>query len=118
MRRKLEYFAVLVLIRGLGLLPRGLARWIGARVGAFAFLALPRLRRVGYRNLQIAFPHLTPAELTTILRAEYRSLGWQLAEFCQMRKYTPGNTREFLSYEGLEHYLAAKEAGQGVLILT
>src|SRR5271163_4705366 len=118
MRRKLEYFAVLLLIRGVGLLPRGVARRIGAVIGALAFLALPRLRRVGYRNLQIAFPDLSRQECTAILRAEYRSLGWQLAEFCQMRKYTPGNTRGFLSYEGLEHYLAARDAGQGVLILT
>jgi len=118
MRRQLEYFAVLLLIGGVGLLPRGLARRIGASIGALAFLALPRLRRVGYRNLQIAFPDLSRAEHTAILRAEYRSLGWQLGEFCQMRKYTPASTKGFLSYEGLDHYLAAREAGQGVLILT
>jgi Kdo2-lipid IVA lauroyltransferase/acyltransferase len=118
MRRKLEYFAVLVLIRGLGLLPRGMARQIGSAIGALAFSALPRLRRVGYRNLQIAFPHFTRKQQTALLRAEYRNLGWQLAEFCQMRKYTPGNTKPFISYDGLNHYLAAREAGQGVLILT
>ena len=118
MRRKFEYFAVLLLIRAVGLLPRGVARTIGASIGALAFLALPRLRRVGYRNLQIAFPQLSRSEHTTILRAEYRSLGWQLGEFCQMRKYTPENTQSFLRYDGLEHYLAARDAGQGVLILT
>jgi Kdo2-lipid IVA lauroyltransferase/acyltransferase len=118
MRRKLEYFAVLVLIGAIGLLPRRPARWIGAALGACAFLFLPRLRRVGYRNLHIAFPGLSSGEHTAILRAEYRSLGWQLAEFCQMRKYTPGNTHGFLSYEGLHHYLTARDAGQGVLILT
>jgi KDO2-lipid IV(A) lauroyltransferase len=118
MRRKLEYFAVLVLIRVVGLLPRRPARRIGAMIGALAFLALPRLQRVGYRNLQIAFPNHSRAEHTAILRAEYRSLGWQLAEFCQMRKYTPENTSGFLRYDGLSHYLAARDAGQGVLILT
>ncbi len=35
-----------------------------------------------------------------------------------MRKYTPENTRGFLGYEGLERYLEARDAGQGVLILT
>ncbi len=118
MRRKLEYFAVLLLIRGLGLLPREPARWIGARIGALAFLALPRLQQVGYHNLQIAFPNLAPAQRTALLHAEYRSLGWQLAEFCQMRKYTPENTKAFIRYDGLDHYLAARDAGQGVLILT
>ena len=118
MRRKLEYVAVLALITALGLLPRGAARRAGAMIGLLAFLVLPRLRRVGHRNLQIAFPDLSRTDHTAILRAEYRSLGWQLAEFCQMRKYTPGNTGGFLSYEGLEHYLAARDAGLGVLILT
>jgi KDO2-lipid IV(A) lauroyltransferase len=118
MRRKLEYFAVLALVKGIGLLPRGPARRMGAAIGALAFLALSRLRRVGYRNLHMAFPELSPAERTEILRAEYRSLGWQLAEFCQMRKYTRENTRAFLGYDGLERYLAARDAGRGVLILT
>jgi Kdo2-lipid IVA lauroyltransferase/acyltransferase len=118
MRRKLEYFAVRLLIRAVSLLPRRPARRIGAMIGALAFLALPRLRRVGYSNLQIAFPNLARTEHTAILRAEYRSLGWQLAEFCQMRKYTPDNTRSFIRYDGLSHYLAARDAGQGVLILT
>src|SRR5277367_769532 len=114
MRRKLEYFAVLFLIRTVGALPRGAARSIGASIGTLAFLALPRLRRVGYRNLQIAFPGLSRSEHTAILRAEYRSLGWQLGEFCQMRKYTPENTRDIIRYDGLERYLAAREAGEGV----
>ncbi len=118
MRRKLEYLAVLVLIRAIGLLPREAARRLGAAIGALAFMALPRLRRVGYRNLQIAFPRQSRPEHTAILRAEYRSLGWQLAEFCQMRKYTPENTASFIRYEGLDHYLAARESGRGVLILT
>jgi Kdo2-lipid IVA lauroyltransferase/acyltransferase len=118
MRRKIEYFAVLVLIGAMGLLPRRPARRIGAAIGALAFLFVPRLRRVGYRNLQIAFPSLSGADYTAILRAEYRSLGQQLAEFCQMRKYTPEGTRSFITYDGLNHYLAARDAGQGVLILT
>jgi len=118
MRSKLEYLAVLALIRGIGLMPRGPARRIGAAIGALAYLALARLRRVGLRNLQIAFPELSPAERAALLRAEFRSLGWQLAEFCQMRKYARGNTGGFLGYQGLDHYLAARDAGQGVLILT
>jgi KDO2-lipid IV(A) lauroyltransferase len=35
-----------------------------------------------------------------------------------MRKYTPQNTASFIRYEGLDHYLAARESGRGVLILT
>jgi len=35
-----------------------------------------------------------------------------------MHKYTPENTRNFLGYEGLDHYRQARDAGEGVLILT
>jgi KDO2-lipid IV(A) lauroyltransferase len=118
MRIKIEYLAVRTLIYLLGLLPRNTARRAGTAIGFLAFLALPRLRRVGYRNLQLALPGRSHAEHTSVLRAEYRSLGWLLAEFCQMRKYTPENAGSFLSYDGLEHYLQARDEGKGVLILT
>jgi KDO2-lipid IV(A) lauroyltransferase len=118
MRRKLEFVAVRALIYLLGLPPRHVARAVGAAIGALAFLFLGRLRRVGYKNLQIAFPDLSLPERASILRSEYRNLGWLLAEFCQMRKYTAENTHSFLGYEGLDRYLQARDAGQGVLILT
>ena len=35
-----------------------------------------------------------------------------------MPSYARENTRGFLRYEGLEHYLAARERGKGVLIVT
>jgi KDO2-lipid IV(A) lauroyltransferase len=53
-----------------------------------------------------------------VLRRLYRNLGWQLAEFAQMRRYTSTNTASFARYEGLENYLAARDAGNGVLIVT
>jgi KDO2-lipid IV(A) lauroyltransferase len=117
-RRKLEYLAVLLLIRAVGLMPRNAARRVGAAIGSVAFICLRRLRRVGYRNLNIAYSQLPRAERTALLRAEYRNLGWLLAEFCQMRKYTPENTQSFIGYEGLSHYLNARDAGKGVLIVT
>jgi KDO2-lipid IV(A) lauroyltransferase len=78
----------------------------------------PRLRRTGHRNLALAFPKKTAAERQQILRSLYRNLGWLLAEFCQMPRYTPATTQGFIRYEGLEHYLAARDQRKGVLILT
>jgi KDO2-lipid IV(A) lauroyltransferase len=102
----------------LGLLPRGLARKAGAAIGGLAYAATPRLRRVGLRNLALAFPEKAEAERESILRGMYRQLGWQLAEFCQMPSYTLERASKFIRYEGLEHYRAAKQRGQGVLVLT
>jgi Kdo2-lipid IVA lauroyltransferase/acyltransferase len=70
------------------------------------------------QNLEIAFPDKTPAQRKEILRGVYRSLGWQLGEFCKMHAYTAAQASGFIRYEGLERYLAAREKGRGVLVLT
>ena len=63
---------------------------LGAAIGWLAFRVLGRLRKVGLRNLGLAFPEKTLGEREAILRQVYRNLGWLLAEFCQMPGYTPG----------------------------
>lgn len=118
MRENLEFAVVWALVRLLGLLPRRAARGIGAGVGVLAYRILPRLRNVGTKNLEIAFPEWSEAQRQEVLRKLYRNLGWQLAEFCQMPDYTPENTRSFLRYDGLERYLAARDKDKGVLIVT
>lgn len=118
MREAFEYAFVRLLLGGFAVLPRRLAWRLGAAIGATAWLALPSLRRTGLRNLEIAFPHMPAAERERLLRRLYQHLGRQLAEFCRMPRYTRENTRNLIRYEGLEHYLAARERGQGVLIVT
>ncbi len=92
MRRRLEFILVWTLVKLLGLPPRGVARGVGALVGRVALVLTPRLRRAGHRNLALAFPQKSAAERQQILRKLYRHLGWLLAEFCQMPRYTPGMT--------------------------
>ena len=118
MREILEYWAVWLLTAAMGRLPRAVARRAGAGIGTLAYRLLSRLRAVGEKNLAMAFPEKSMTERQVILRNEYRHLGWLLAEFCQMPRYTAENTRGFLGYEGLEHFLAAEQRGKGVLIVT
>jgi KDO2-lipid IV(A) lauroyltransferase len=118
MREALEYAFARTLLTLLGALPRGVARRMGAALGTVAWRVLPKLRRTGLRNLELAYPKMPAAERTRILRRVYRHLGWQLGEFCRMPHYTRENTRNLFRYEGLEHYLAARDRGQGVLIVT
>ena len=117
-RHVLEYVLAWTFIRALGLLPRTLARAAGSLIARVAWVAVPRLRQVGLRNLALAFPYLSATEREHILRAEYRSLGWQLAEFAKMSGYTRDSASRFIRYEGLDHYLAARDRGNGVLVLT
>jgi KDO2-lipid IV(A) lauroyltransferase len=118
LRELAEFSLVWCLARGLGWLPRTIARSLGAGLGAVVFLLATRLRRTGMRNLELAFPTMLPLEREQILRRLYRNLGWQLAEFCRMERYTASNTVGWIRYQGLERYLDAKAQGRGVLILT
>jgi Kdo2-lipid IVA lauroyltransferase/acyltransferase len=118
MRETIEYWFVAGVARALGWMPRPLAR-VWARVLAFkVYLLFGRLRRTGLRNLEMALPELSSKARKKILRREYVYLGWQLVEFCRMPRYTAANTREWMRTEGLEHYLAARARGKGVLIVT
>jgi KDO2-lipid IV(A) lauroyltransferase len=117
-RDRLEFAAVWLLVRGLGILPRSVARAIGALVGSLAFTLFGRLRRVGLQNLSLAYPTWTAQQRQAALKTVYRNLGYQLAEFCLMSGYTAMQASRFVEYEGLERYLAARARGKGVLVVT
>lgn len=114
----LEYAPVWLLVQGLGLLPRPLARAAGIALGRLVYRLHGRLRRVGMRNLDLAFPEKGAAERRRILRALFDGLGRQLAEFCLFPRYTRENVERVAVYHGLENYEAARQRGKGVILLT
>lgn len=118
MRERIEYWLVLAIARTLGRLPRPLARVLVRVLTVSAYFGLSRLRRVGERNLELALPEVPSGTRNRILRHVFRNLGWQLVEFCRMRRYTVSNTQGWLRTEGLEHYLKGEARGKGVLVLT
>ena len=118
MREVLEFRLVWLVVGLMRLLPHRIARRLGAGIGALAYRLLGRLRRVGHRNLSLAMPELSTEQREAILRGLFRSLGWQLAEFCRLEGYTAENTKDWLRTEGLENYLAARAKGRGVLVVT
>jgi KDO2-lipid IV(A) lauroyltransferase len=118
LRQIFEFAVAWLFIHTLRILPRPIARAAGTWIAFIAYHLVGRLRRVGLQNLALAFPALPASEHDHILRLEYRNLGWLLAEFCQMSNYTPGFASRFIRYEGLDHYLRARDRGKGVLVLT
>jgi len=117
-REWMEFAVVWLFVQSVRLLPRSWARGVGAAIGAAAFHGLGRLRKVGMRNLELAFPKKTSSDREGILRAVYTNLGYLLAEFCKMPGYTTESASRFIRYEGLENFLKARERGKGVLVLT
>lgn len=114
----MEYLSLRLIVGTLKWLPRSVSRAAGAAIGALAWHLIGRLRRIGLRNLSLAFPDMPPGERERILRTLYRLLGWQMAEFCRMPRATRAGAQQLFRYEGLEHYLAARNRGNGVLVLT
>jgi len=118
MLNKLQYAPVALLVRLIGVLPRPLARGFGMLIGRLAYYLYPRLRRVGFRNLELAFPGRPMKARRKILKGVYASLGRLLAEFCLFPYYTARNASDVAVYQGFENFEAAEQCGKGVIFLT
>jgi len=118
MRQRLEYALAWTLIKFIGALPRPLARAAGIILGWIVYVLHVRLRRVGMRNLQIAFPEKTRHERAKILRGVFTSFGRQAAEVCLFPRFTRDNVNKVVVYDGFENFERALARGKGVLFLT
>jgi len=118
MREWIEYALVWAVIKTMGLLPRPLARSIGAGLARVLYFLLPKLRRTANVNLQIAFPESTLARRRAIERAMVRNLGWMAAEFAHFPLLTKDNISQLVVLHGNENFLEGQLLGKGVLFLT
>ena len=118
MRHRLQYVPVALVVRLIGALPRPLARGMGHLAGRGGEPLHRRLRRVGMRNLELAFPEKSTKERRRILRGVYVSLGRLLGEACLFPSYTRENASRVAVYQGFENFEAAEKRGKGVLFLT
>jgi Kdo2-lipid IVA lauroyltransferase/acyltransferase len=118
MRQRLEYALAWLIIKILGGLPWPLSRTAAIALSWTIYLLHVRLRRVGMRNLALAFPDKTRRERARILRGVFTSLGRQLAEVCLFPKYTLENVGKVVVYDGFENFERALTRGKGVLFLT
>jgi KDO2-lipid IV(A) lauroyltransferase len=118
LRYRVEYCLAWLLVKSVGALPRPLARAAGITIAWTVYLLHRKLRRVGMRNLELAFPEKSRRERKNILRGVFTSLGRQAAEVCLFPKYTRENVSKVVVYEGFENFERALDRGKGVLFLT
>jgi Kdo2-lipid IVA lauroyltransferase/acyltransferase len=118
MKEWLEYAAVWFIVKGLGVLPRPMARRFAVAVVRFLYVFLPRLQRTAEINLRIAFPEWGDAERKSVVRRMLRNLGWMAAEFAWFPKYTKQNIEQLVVLDGHENFLEGQRRGKGVLYLT
>lgn len=117
-REWIEYAAAWLVLYGVGLLPRRLARAVGAAVARLLYACRPKLARAGLFNLQLAFPQWSDAQRRDTLRRLVRHIGWMAGEFSQFPRYTRERIGQIVVREGYEHFAAAQARGKGVIFLT
>jgi len=114
----LEYAVAFALVQLLRRLP-----WSGANFAARAVTrvldrAAPRMRQVAQKNLSCALPALSPEQRGRIADGVFESIARLLVALARFPSLNRSNISEWIRYEGLEHYQAAKRKGRGVLIAT
>jgi KDO2-lipid IV(A) lauroyltransferase len=114
----LEYAAVWLLLKSLGVLPRPMARALAVATARIIYALLPKLRKTAEFNLRLAFPDWTDAQRSAAIRGMVRNLGWMAAEFARLPRYTKENIEQVVILDGHENFLAGQQRGKGVLYLT
>jgi KDO2-lipid IV(A) lauroyltransferase len=113
-----EYILAYSLVTALRFLPRAAAERLASSAAKLLDRAVPRLRRIARLNLAMALPELDRAKRESIVDGTFRSIGRLLLAVARFPSLNASNLNTWIGYEGLEHYMAAKQAGRGVLVAT
>jgi KDO2-lipid IV(A) lauroyltransferase len=113
-----EYALAWVLVQVMERLPLSLAARVALWTARLLDSLVPKLRRTAERNLSFALPELDTAQKRKLIDGTFRSVGRLLLALARAPRIRPDNVGDWISYQGLEHYQAAKRAGKGVLVAT
>ena len=116
-----EYAAARTMLGVLRALPFNAAVWMGVSAGKLAYSLLGKLRGVGMRNLELAFPEKAVGEREAILRAAFQNLGRVMATVSRFGSLTPQNLTDLIEYDPTPGFAAAYQKtvteGRGRIIL-
>ncbi len=114
----MEYGAAVFVVASLALLPRNASESLARAYAGLLDRAIPRLRRVGMRNLEFAMPTMTGLERSRLIDGVFRSIARLLVAFAKLPGIGKSNVAEWIRYEGYEHFEEARRRGRGVLFAT
>src|SRR6202140_4968488 len=119
-KARIEYTGITAVTAGLRAMPLERAVRAGARLGGWAMNFDRPNRPIALRNLEIAFPEMTPAARLNILRKMYRSWGRVLAEWTHLPELSRANVEQVATYEGKDNWDEAERRsnGHGFFVLT
>lgn len=97
-------------------------QWLGLALSRPLAVLLRRLmvsrRRIAQRNIERCFPLLQAAEREALLHDSFRNLGRAVFEIAWSWSAADERMRRISVIEGLEHVMAARQGGRGVLLVT
>jgi KDO2-lipid IV(A) lauroyltransferase len=118
---RIEYIAARSILAVLSALPFAASEWIGITAGGVGYRLLGKLRRVGERNLEIAFPEKPAEERTRILKGAFRNMGRVMAAVSRFDSVDVQNLAEMIEYSPDtvfdRKYKQTKADGRGRIIL-
>jgi KDO2-lipid IV(A) lauroyltransferase len=110
-------WGLLLGMRGLALLPLPAQMRTGRFLGRLLGRAKRRERRTAGRNLEVCFPELTASAREALLDRHFESAGLSIVEMA-IGWYSPlRKLRRIVEVRGREHLDAARNNGQGVLLI-
>ncbi len=118
LQTKLEYFVVRSLISAIGLFSLKTSMSIGKNAGKFIGAIVPKLKKTGRRNLEIALPELSEDEKEQILDGTFESLGRHLGFVSHFRRFKLEDIRNLIEVVGLENFEKAKATDRGIIFFT
>jgi len=119
-RARLEYVALRAALGLLAALPLRIALRVGEFGALLAYLLDLPHRRIGMRNLAIAFPERTLRERRGILRRSFLNLGRMAAELAHLPRLSAEQLRDMVRFEDEAWWREAVgwERSTGVLVLS
>jgi KDO2-lipid IV(A) lauroyltransferase len=117
-RNGLEYGAALFVLKSLEWAPVEVAHGLARGYSRLLDMALPRLRRVAYRNLSFALPELDQARRAEIVDGVFRSVARLLVTVAKFPAIRRENLAQWIRCEGGEYFEQARRQGRGVLFAT
>ena len=117
----LEYAVARTIVGFLGILPHRVALFVSTRIARLSYYLLGNLRKVGYRNLEIAMPELQQPEREKLVKGSFESLGRVLGEVSQFHKATPARLEHLIEFHIdhlLELYAKVRHQGRGAIVVT
>jgi Kdo2-lipid IVA lauroyltransferase/acyltransferase len=118
LRNAVEYCLAAAALKSVEYAPRPVARVLAGGYARLLDRAIPRLRRVGMRNLAFALPGLTAARHAEIIDGVFASIARILVSFAKFPSIRRDNLDQWIRLEGGEHFDAAVREGRGVLFAT